>query len=53
LLRVGGLIVVSEPPPAEGGNRWPPPLLVEMGLVAVAQADRRVAVFRAVQAPRP
>jgi 16S rRNA (guanine527-N7)-methyltransferase len=53
LLRVGGLIVVSEPPPAEGGNRWPPPLLVEMGLAAVSQADRRVAVFRAVQPPRP
>ena len=53
LLRAGGLIVVSEPPPTESGHRWPPPLLVEMGLVAVSQPDRRVAVFRAVQPPRP
>jgi 16S rRNA (guanine527-N7)-methyltransferase len=53
LLRPGGLIVVSEPPAGEPGDRWPPPLLVAIGVVTVPHPDRRVAVFRAVQPPSP
>jgi 16S rRNA (guanine527-N7)-methyltransferase len=53
LLRPGGLIVVSEPPPARGGDRWPRPLFLEMGLAVVPQPDRRVVVLRRVQPPRP
>jgi hypothetical protein len=44
LLRDGGLVVVSEPPRPEPG-RWPAALLEELALTAVAQTDRRVAVF--------
>jgi 16S rRNA (guanine527-N7)-methyltransferase len=44
LVRLGGLIVVSEPRRAL--DRWPQALLDELGLVATAPADRRVAVFR-------
>ena len=52
LLRPGGLIVVSEPPAGAPGDRWPAPLLVVSGVVAVPHGDRRVAVFRGVQ-PSP
>jgi 16S rRNA (guanine527-N7)-methyltransferase len=52
LLRPGGLIVVSQPPAGAPGDRWPAPLLVASGVVAVPHGDRRVAVFRAVQ-PSP
>jgi 16S rRNA (guanine527-N7)-methyltransferase len=45
LVRSGGLIVVSEPP-RHALDRWPQALLDELGLVATAPADRRVAVFR-------
>jgi 16S rRNA (guanine527-N7)-methyltransferase len=45
LVRSGGLVVVSEPP-REELDRWPQELLDEVGLVATAHADRRVAVFR-------
>ncbi len=44
LLRDGGLVVVSEPPRPEPG-RWPAALLDALELIAVAQPDRRVAVF--------
>jgi 16S rRNA (guanine527-N7)-methyltransferase len=53
LLRLGGLLVVSEPPPNERPSRWSPALLAEvevLGLVAVAHDDPRVAVFRRVGA---
>ncbi len=47
LLRLGGLVVVSEPPPDERDDaRWSPALLAELDLVAVEHDDRRVAVFR-------
>jgi 16S rRNA (guanine527-N7)-methyltransferase len=51
LLRAGGLIVVSEPPKADRAERWPAPVLVAVGVVAVPHPDRRVAVFRRVQPP--
>jgi 16S rRNA (guanine527-N7)-methyltransferase len=53
LLRPGGLIVVSEPPMPERSQRWPAPLLVAVGVVAVPHPDRRVAVFCGAQAPSP
>jgi 16S rRNA (guanine527-N7)-methyltransferase len=53
LLRPGGLIVVSEPPPDERGDRWPAALLVDAGVVEVSTSDQRVAVFRLAQPPRP
>ena len=44
LLRDGGVVVVSEPPRPDPG-RWPAAVLEELALTAVAQPDRRVAVF--------
>jgi 16S rRNA (guanine527-N7)-methyltransferase len=44
LMRDGALVVVSEPPRAEP-VRWPTALLDGLELTAVAQRDRRVAVF--------
>lgn len=32
LVRAGGLVIVSEPPPGDDGGRWPPALLDELGL---------------------
>jgi 16S rRNA (guanine527-N7)-methyltransferase len=50
LLRPGGLVIVSEPPPdviaGSPGSRWPRPLLAEVGLVPLDHDDVRVAVFR-------
>jgi 16S rRNA (guanine527-N7)-methyltransferase len=53
LLRAGGVVVVSEPPPGDVGGRWSPELLGGLGLVAVEQPDRRVAVFRHAQDVSP
>jgi 16S rRNA (guanine527-N7)-methyltransferase len=53
LVRLGGLVVVSEPPVSERRTRWSPALLAEVGVVAIPHSDARVAVFRCVQAPRP
>jgi 16S rRNA (guanine527-N7)-methyltransferase len=52
LLVPGGLIVVSEPPATDRSRRWPPALLLAVGVVAVPHRDHRVAVFRVVQPPR-
>jgi 16S rRNA (guanine527-N7)-methyltransferase len=47
LLRAGGLVVVSEPPPdTQDDARWSPALLAELDLVVVEHGDRRVAIFR-------
>jgi 16S rRNA (guanine527-N7)-methyltransferase len=53
LVRPGGLIVVSEPPPDERRDRWPVTLLVDVGVVEVPCSDHRVAMFRVAQPPRP
>jgi 16S rRNA (guanine527-N7)-methyltransferase len=53
LLRTGGAVVVSEPPPGDDRPRWPAELLVGLGLVVVDHPDRRVAVFRRVQEASP
>jgi len=52
LVRAGGLVVVSEPPNPDLG-RWPQELLDRLGLVATAQMDRRVVVFRRPDAAQP
>jgi 16S rRNA (guanine527-N7)-methyltransferase len=43
--RVGGTIVVSEPP-IRTPDRWPPQLLATCGVSVVVSPDPRVAVFR-------
>lgn len=54
LLRVGGVLVVSEPPAENssdsGDVRWPPELLHDAGLAVVAQADARVICLRRTSA---
>ncbi len=45
VVRPAGLVVISEPPDATSA-RWAPDLLDEIGVVAVASPDSRVATFR-------
>ena len=45
VLAGGGSIVVSEPPPSAGADRWPPPLLDRFQVRVRPQSDRRVIVL--------
>lgn len=49
LLRIGGLLVVSEPPPGQMPlDRWPPDPLEHLGLRAIEPASRPVQVLQQV-----
>lgn len=50
LLPVGGLVVVSEPPPGEPGRaRWDPAGLAKLGLRSLRQVDLPTARFRVLE----
>jgi len=52
LLRIGGRLVVSEPP-THDARRWPAAALDEIGLCRRPWPDPRFAVLEAIAAPRP
>ena len=51
-LRVGGRLVVSEPP-THDPTRWPAAALAELGLRQQPWPDPRYAVLEAIASPRP
>lgn len=52
LLRIGGRLIVSEPPRPDPA-RWPAAALADLGLREEPWPDRRYAVLAAIASPRP
>jgi 16S rRNA (guanine527-N7)-methyltransferase len=53
LLRAGGRLVVSEPPPGQAGERWPAAPLAALGLVPGARSESHAGTFQALTQATP